>query len=160
MNLISAATIKVQSVISEQDKKKKNKMIRRLVPLRLYQPALGRQVPGTCLRSTSSWDSWCCSRHTGCTHTDRPGKIKRGTYDHVSGRLSSYKQLSGLHKMQKMTWSLTLVKYGCKETFDNIWSWVLFSILWVKVLITSFCLSSTDWKYCSFPSWVSSFFFR
>lgn len=35
-------------------------------------PASGQRGRGTCLRSTSNWGSWCCSRHTGYTRTGRP----------------------------------------------------------------------------------------
>lgn len=36
------------------------------------RPASVPQDPSTCPRSTSNWDSWCCSRHTGCTRRVRP----------------------------------------------------------------------------------------
>lgn len=37
-----------------------------------HTPALEQQARGICLHSTSSWDSWYCSTHRGCTHTGRP----------------------------------------------------------------------------------------
>lgn len=37
-----------------------------------HTPASARQARGTCLRSTSSWDSSYCSRRTGYIHTSRP----------------------------------------------------------------------------------------
>lgn len=43
-------------------------------------PALVRRGRGTCLRSTSSWGSWCCSRHTGYTHTGHPTAHQYGYY--------------------------------------------------------------------------------
>lgn len=37
-----------------------------------HTPASARQARGTCLRSTSSWGSLCCSRRTGYIRTSRP----------------------------------------------------------------------------------------
>lgn len=83
--------------------------IRRDVPVCLYQPALGQQVPGTCLRSTSSWDSWCCSTHRGCTHTGRPVRIRRAAYYHGSVSLKFYRHILGSCEILRMKCSLLLI---------------------------------------------------
>lgn len=59
-----------------------------------HLPASGQRGQGTCLRSTSNWGSWCCSRHTGYTHTGRP------TAEQIISRTSSQQQNSTATKTE------------------------------------------------------------
>lgn len=108
----------------------------------LILPAWGQLVPGICHHSTSSSDSWCCSRHRGCTRTSRPVEVKR----------------SRIHSQSAFV-VFTSGKVGCANK-DVKTTAVLAADVSEVWLFTSFCLSSIDWKYWFFPSWLSSFFFR
>lgn len=44
-----------------------------------FLPASAPQGPGTCPRSTSNWDSWCCSTRRGCTRRARPAQGQETT---------------------------------------------------------------------------------
>lgn len=59
-------------------------------PWSLRLPALVRRGRGTCLRSTSSWGSWCCSRHTGYTHTGHPTADGLLEYDYYTSHYWSH----------------------------------------------------------------------
>lgn len=113
-------------------------------------PASGQRGQGTCLRSTSNWGSWCCSRHKGYTRTGRPtadqiiSRTPSQQQNTTATKVELYQFLSVLHRLQV----LLLPFLGLVLLLQVGLNGLVLGIEVTHVLQTQTIQSTLKWHWC------------